>query len=111
MFKHLPISNRCHLAKPSVSKYGKRAIFSVYSQPLHVPYVRVSMHGRCRAWPWLSEYSGVVLSCYTLSRSTVLTDVSLLEPEDSFNPSLKAVIYSVLSVRKRVNTHAVSREQ
>ena len=55
-------------------------------QLLHVPYVRVSMHGRCHVWPWSSEYSGVVLSCFTLSRLTIFTDVSLLvpEPEDSF---------------------------
>ena len=29
---------------------------------------RVSMHGRCHVFPWLVEFSGVVLSCFTLSR-------------------------------------------
>ena len=48
--------------------------------------------------PWLSEFSGVVLSCFTLSRSTIFTDVSLEKPEDSF----KAILYSVSWVRTHV---------
>ena len=24
----------------------------------------VSMHGRCRVWPWFSEFSGVALGCF-----------------------------------------------
>ena len=31
---------------------------------------RISLHGRCRDLPGLNEFSGVVLSCFTLSRQT-----------------------------------------
>ena len=41
------------------------------------------------------EFSGVALSCFTLSRFAV-SGVSLIKPEDSFNPSLKDILYSVL---------------
>ena len=41
----------------------------------------VSMHGRGHVWPWLTEFSGVALSCFTLSRLAIFTDVSLIEPE------------------------------
>ena len=30
---------------------------------------RVAVHGRCRASPWLIEFSGAAQSCFTLSRS------------------------------------------
>ena len=30
------------------------------------------MHGRCHVWPWLIEFSGVALSCVTLSRRTTI---------------------------------------
>jgi len=35
----------------------------------------VSMRGRCHVWPRLNEFSGVVVSSVTLSRSTDSTDV------------------------------------
>ena len=38
---------------------------------------RVSTQGRFRVWPWLSEFSGGILSCFTLSSSAVCTDGSL----------------------------------
>ena len=65
--------------------------------------VRVLMHGRCHVWPWLSEFSSVGLNYFTHSRSTTFTDVSLNQPEDTFNPFFKAVLYSVSGVRKPVN--------
>ena len=34
-------------------------------------------------WPWLSEFSGVVLNCFTLSNSTIFTDGSRINPEES----------------------------
>ena len=43
---------------------------------------RVSLHGRCHICFWLVELTRVVLSCSTLSRQTVLPDVSLIKPED-----------------------------
>ena len=39
---------------------------------------------------WLTEVSSVVLGCITLSHSTIFTDVSLVKPEDSLNPLVKA---------------------
>ena len=44
------------------------------------------MGSSCHYWLWLSEFGGVVLSCFTYSPSTVLTDISLIKPEGSFNP-------------------------
>ena len=38
------------------------------SQPFHVPCL-AALRGRCQVWPWLSEFSNVVLRCFTLSRS------------------------------------------
>ena len=58
------------------------------------------MHGCCYVWPWLSEFSDVVLSCFTPSRSAIFTDVSLIKPKDSFNPLFKAVLYSVSWVKE-----------
>ena len=34
------------------------------------------MRGRCHTWPWLIEFSGVVLNCFTLSRLTIFPDAS-----------------------------------
>ena len=69
---------------------------------------RVSaVHVRYLVWLWLSEFSSVVLSCFTRSRSTGFTDVSLTKPEDSVNPSFKATICPLMSwVGKPVNTCA-----
>ena len=68
-----------------------------YSQLFHV------VHGRCHDLPRLTEFSGFILKYFTLSRWTVLTEVSLLQPEDSHIPLFKAVVYSVSWVRKLVN--------
>ena len=38
---------------------------------------RISTHGRCHDLPRLNEFSGVVLSCFTLSRQTGWTEVLL----------------------------------
>ena len=37
----------------------------------------ISIHGRCHALPRLNEFSGVVQSCFTLSRQTSWTEVLL----------------------------------
>ena len=33
------------------------------------------MHDLCRVLPWLIEFSGVLLSCFTLSRQTSVTEL------------------------------------
>ena len=64
----------------------------------------VSMHGRCYVCqPCLTDFSGVALSCFTLSRLTVFPDVLSVQPEDSLNPLFKAILYSVSWVKKLVN--------
>ena len=34
-------------------------------------------------WPWLNEFNGAVLSCFTRFRTTIYTDVLLIKSEDS----------------------------
>ena len=68
-------------------------------------------------WLWLGEYSGAVLSCFALSRSTIITDdtcwryvwarkptVCSTKPEDSINPLFTAFLYSMSWVRKGVTS-------
>ena len=43
--------------------------------------------------PWLSEFSGVVLTCLTLSGAIIFTDVSLIQLEDWLNPLFKTGLY------------------
>ena len=62
---------------PKISN-NVRACVCVRAFMLYALKSRVSMH--C-----LSEYSGVVLSSFSPSRSTAFTDASLLKPEDSFS--------------------------
>ena len=78
------------------SRTAEHALFSTFFAG------RVSVNGRCHVWPWLCEFSGVALGCFTLSCLTISPDVSLIEPEFSFNPLFKAIYYSVSSVRKHV---------
>ena len=86
---------------------------SLFTPPSHtnIPTFfacRVSaVHVRYLVWLWLSEFSSVVLSCFTHSRSTGFTDVSPTKPENSVNPLFKATICPLMSwVRKLVNTCA-----
>ena len=67
--------------------------------------VSVSTHGRCRVWLRFSEFSGVVLGCFTLTGSTIYTDVSLnqIRIKTHSNPLFMAVLYSVSWVRKKLN--------
>ena len=41
----------------------------------------VSMRGRCYVWPGLTEFSGVVRSCFTLPLSIIFTEVSPVKPD------------------------------
>jgi len=68
----------------------------------------VSMQRHCHAWPWLSELSSVIQSRFTLSLSRVFTVASLVKPEDTFNPSFKAILYSASWVRKVANGQRAS---
>ena len=52
----------------------------------------------------LNEFSGVVLSCFTLSRQTSWTEVLITQPEDSLKTLFKAIVYSKSWVRKFVTT-------
>ena len=67
---------------------------------------RFSLHDRysCHVWPWMSEFGGAILRCFTLSRFTILRMYRSTKPKDSFNSLFKATFYSVSWVRKRVNS-------
>ena len=87
------------------SDASKRFLFS-YSQLFHVlGFAEWALH--CHVWHWLSELRSFVLSYFKLSRSAIFTDVSFIEPEDSFEPLFKAVPYSMSSVGKLVNIRTV----
>ena len=64
---------------------------------------RISMQRRYHVWHRLSEFSGDLLNCFTLSNLTTFTDVSLVKPEHSFNQLFKAILYSVSWGGKLVN--------
>ena len=51
------------------------------------------VHGRCHVWPWLIQFSGVKMSCFTLSRSTTFTEISPIQQEDSPIPLFEAILY------------------
>ena len=65
--------------------------------------VRVSTQGRCRVWLWFSEFSGVVLGCFT--GSTIYTDVSLNQTiiKTRSNPLFMAILYSLSWVKICLN--------
>ena len=52
------------------------------------------MYGLCDVWTRLTEFSDI-LSCITLSRSTVFTNASPVKPEDPFNLLFKAISCAV----------------
>ena len=66
---------------------------------------RVSINGRCPGWTWLSGFSGVALSCFTLSRWTIFPDVTYLtlhrKPRSAHCSS--QILYSLSCVRKPVS--------
>ena len=65
---------------------------------------RVTMLGRRHVLFWLTEFSGVVLSCFTSSCWTIFTEVLPIAPEDSPIQLFKAIVYSKSLVRKLVST-------
>ena len=42
----------------------------------------VSMHGHRHVWPWLTEFSSTVRSCFTVSPLSIFPDASLMKLED-----------------------------
>ena len=87
-----------------LQKEKEKSLCPLFCGFLHGPLLRISMgfcvqrfftmQERCRVWRWLNEFSGVVLSCFSL---TGFADVSLIKPEDSFNPLFKAgSVFSVM---------------
>ena len=57
-----------------------------------------SLYGSCDVRPWLSEFSGVVLSRFTLSRSTIFTDVSLIKSGRLIEPIVAGHFFLHVSV-------------
>ena len=49
--------------------------------------------GFTHVWPWVSEFSGVIPSRFTLSHFTIFPDKSIIIPKNSFNPLSKAILY------------------
>ena len=47
---------------------------------------------------WFTEFSGVVLSSFTLSRSNIFTDALLIKPEVMVNPLFKVIFFFLFSV-------------
>ena len=45
---------------------------------IHVVRCHISTHGRCHVLPRLTEFSSVVLRCFTLSHHTIFMEVSLI---------------------------------
>ena len=74
--------------------------------PVHniVPCL-VSMSGHCHVLPWLIQFCGVVLSCFTLSHETIVMEVLPMQREDLPVPLFKAIVYSRSWVRKLVNNN------
>ena len=75
---------------------------SDYSQLFHVLYLD--------AWAlpclsFMNEFSGVVLSCFTLSRQTCWSRVLLIQPDDSLILLSKATVFSGSWVKKHVHSH------
>ena len=61
-------------------------------------------------WLWLTEFSGISLTCFTLSRLTIFTNVSPLKPEISLDPLLTAIFVFSAKGREIYEFHALKRE-
>ena len=64
-----------------------------------------SMHGCCYVWPCLTEFSGVVLNCFTLPRWTIFTEVLHIEVEDS--PIVYSMFYEEIWIQERRTEQAM----
>ena len=61
-------------------------------------------------WLWLTEFSGISLTCFTLSRLALFTNVSPLKPENSLAPLLTAIFVFSAKGREIYEFHALKRE-
>ena len=86
---HLPtkqmISYECvqeHVKSVYSAHLNTHAHFYLNSENIH-NFLRcyVSMQGCCHVWPWLGEFTGALSSHFTLSRSTIFRDRSLIKLE------------------------------
>ena len=86
---HLPtkqmISYECvqeHVKSVYSAHFNTHAHFYLNSENIH-NFLRccVSMQGCCHVWPWLGEFTGALSSHFTLSRSTIFRDRSLIKLE------------------------------
>ena len=83
-------------------------LLAVYSLCVHNVFMcHVSTHRRCDVLLRLTEFSGVVPSCSTLSLYAVFVEVSRIPPEDSHIPLFIATVYSRSCVRTLVNRFRV----
>ena len=53
------------------------------------------------------KFSGAVLRCFTLSRSTISTEVSPIRPEDLPVPPFEAILHATSWVGKIVNSRPI----
>ena len=62
-----------------------------------------SVHVHRCVWHGLTEFSGVALSCFTLSSNTIFPDASLAKLEDSFNHCSRQflILFSVMGQETR----------
>ena len=63
----------------------------------HVSYVSRCKGSAMFGSGWVSEPSGVALSCFAFSNSTVFTDALPVRPEGCSSTLLKAILYSAMS--------------
>ena len=89
------------------TSHGLLYVYIIIYSTLHLLRVPCVDAWRWHVWPWLSEFSGVAVSCFTLSRSTIFAYISLIKLVGSFKPLFKAILCSVSGVRKLVNRHTV----
>ena len=67
---------------------------------------RLSLRGRCHVWLWPTEFSGVAVSCFTLSRLTILSPDHKTgnETRSTHRSTQDNFFCSMLRIKKLVNT-------
>ena len=96
-YRQQMISYECvqeHVKSVYSAHLNTHAHFYLNSENIH-NFLRccLSMLGWHHVWPWLGEFTGALPSHFTLSRSTIFRDRSLIKLENSFNPVSKAILY------------------
>lgn len=57
---------------------------------------RVTMHGPCHDWLWLIQFSGTVRTCFTLSCSTIFTEIPPIKLKDSYTYPARSRQFNVI---------------